>query len=307
MEKHHPTHESVAEAEGTSTEGSYDQAWSDPRYRFWYELSDPKTGERCESLLGVLAVDREYLRRCGILRSGLLEGLREEGRRAVLWLCQQALILKFKKRFLLSKFGGLQASDFRRLQGIIAAVGGIAGRLIQFRGTVRGMNILHGSVLGGLALHDYLDNAISSLIEFSRKARIQHSRSADISYFKEYHLDPYWPLRPPALSYGLLRLLREHTHPQVKADVAYNRIGDFEREILGCKVGDSVEVVRRQVRRFKKSNLKVEIDGLLKRLLTSEWFGESRTISQEGDNSKPVPPSPRRKMTRDKSRLLPQA
>jgi hypothetical protein len=137
-------------------------------------------------------------------------------------------------------------------------------------------------------LHDfyicgYLDKAIAALQKFAERSQQELSRT-DYVQFERTQERFFWPFRPPALAYGLYRLLREHSTARVLAEDAYGRIGQFERDFLGHKVEDTVETIRKQVRRFRRSPLRREMDKLIRRLLTAEWFDISEPNKEKEES-----------------------
>ncbi len=220
-----------------------------------------------------------------LIASGILNVLAGKPYIVALWFCSRALICHWNVPPA-ARIQSLPTSDLRLLFGMRQKV----------RATIKELEIMRQSVepieqfrrFVEPEMTKQLTRAMSALRRFEKMAQGEPSRRA-VRQWASAESRLAWPFRPPALAYALFRLLREQTCPRMKAEYSYDLIGGFETDFLGGKIGDTVEVVRRQVRIFKKSSLRGNADRILRQLLSADWSGLSLKSRESKQSQSPHP------------------
>lgn len=257
----------------------YEQAWHDGRYHFFAKLSDPNTGLSEDYLLGVLFVDVDLIAKLGLSDNSFIGGLTGPALRALLWFLENAVLVDKKKEIALSVAKRPPATTVRRLHIMSRAARKMISQLEGFEVEIKSMDLLHSPLLREFSVSQLVENAVTALRKFEERTRQQPTHTDTIKYFQEQHFWVYHLFKPPALAYAAYRLYTAYSEPRILAKEAYERIGRFENEYLGCHLLDPYEAVRVQVRTFKRSPERKEMDSILIRLLTGKWFEESRPDS----------------------------
>ncbi len=202
-----------------------------------------------------------------LLASGIFNVLAGRPYLVALWFCGRSLIQHWNVPFAAS-IEILPTSTLRLLFGMRQKVHATIKELEIMRRSVEPIDEFRPFVEPEMTKQ--LTRAMTALRRFVKIAQGEPSRRA-IRQWASAERRLAWPFRPPALAYALFRLLREYSRPRMKADDAYDLIGKFEKDFLGHKIGDTVEVVRRQVRIFKKSSLRGNSDRILRQILSADW------------------------------------
>jgi hypothetical protein len=250
----------------------YDQAWDDGRYHFFAKLADPNTGLSGDYLLGVLFADLDLLVRQGLLDDSFIGGLSGPGLRALLWFLENAVLVDKKKEIALRVAKRPPATTVHRLHSMSRATRKMISQLKGFAAEIKNMDLLDSPVLREFSASQLLENSVGALRKFDERARQQRTPTQNIKYYQEEVFWVYRLFKPPALAYAAYRLYTSYSEPRILAKEAYARIGRFENEYLGCHLLDPYEAVRVQVRTFKRSPERKDMDSILSRLLTEKWF-----------------------------------
>jgi hypothetical protein len=250
-----------------------------------------------ESPSGLMSITPKSAFECArLVESSYFDCLVDKPYLAAIWLCRRALIYRWNPSRA-SRIRVLPSSDLRRLFGMRQKVGAIVRELEAVRKSVQPIEDFHCLTESRMTKH--LNRAISALGRFQGEAREEPSQRDRLGWARaENRLA--WPFRPPALAYALYYLLRQHTKPRIKADQAYDLVGRFESEFLKHRVGDTVEVIRRQVRTFKKdSTFRREMDRIVARLLAADWSDEPESVSSNRVKTVSISPPSGANPTRD--------
>jgi hypothetical protein len=255
--------------------------------RFYLSIQDPATGKRKRRLIGHVDAYPILHPECMDLpdkfpiigeqvrlsHSKLFDGLKGKPFLAAHFVGRLAIGRYWQERDHLPIWA-LPASYLRILHGMSARVRAIVKRLREMQPRVA--RIEQFPLLYKFYVSGYLETAVRALGKFEERAKDPLS-SSDIRRYNKTHAYEIWPFGVHGLSYALFRLLTEHSLGSIRAYVAYRRIGEFQRDFLHRKIGDSsgdtLETVRVQVRSFRRSAQRRDVDRTLARLLTAEWFG----------------------------------
>jgi hypothetical protein len=143
-------------------------------------------------------------------------------------------------------------------------------------------------------LGDAFDKTINSLHELVGRAGADPTVGETDLLYKRL-LSAEWISDRPALAYAADSIFRKHSNPPLKVADIHKRIAKFENLFLQANVDESGGSVARAISRFKEDPEHIRImDGLIEKLLTSDWYTwppetapdkDSQTESPRGDEN----------------------